>query len=764
MTENNNYQYTIGEPSMQWSGFRLNMDYTISASITDEIIGYAIYSDKQCQGGIISDGEINSSLMQLSNDSVRISLLLNPRNIHGARYVSYEDDFAVIGVCVRLWIDKASSFSSPRDNYVMMQADINGLTGIMGILEDKSLNWGIDIFRCDAKFKEIMYPVPSVTNGERFRLCLRPTTRTSDDGVYLGLIESFRFERDNVIQNAVGTHGTDRVTKVTCHRGSDLCVIDSVLSNKFFRSSGEVMAEGSVYLQFGYQKKGKHRSLRRSVQVELGSSMKMRSLYGYEVGEIVGQKPAVHFVNIEPNNQVYSAEVFRCNNGNVPISNKKSLNEGEQLKICIQPDQRATSAGVYISAIESFSYGRANDVKTQVAVDSYGRVANDGKTQVECSRDVNKCFVETALEDWFFVDDASLVVTGYVILQFGAHKQHRRANIIYKDLEESDDAWRRDSDWFAGRSQITAYFDIAGNNNVDKQGPLDDWKLSATHMKIIYASAAVVFGLIWLCCLAGCFFLCCKNQEKREEPKSKRTIQLKIKVQGRDNSRSTDARMESNSFYDDYDFDKPENANDENPIPGYSLNDRIVEYEKKEKQASDKKGKKAKLKQKDLSIHKHVAKKKRGAERRNSKKNIDKNESRSRGQTHKDNSLAVADTSGSRKGLATIECSDEEVSTPRQDDVCFEAEEHPGTEAFQEAVQQTLYSLGPSSYTPVVYKNIKRQLSGRRFYVCDDYNDESDDESDDDSTSKKNEWREVTKRELIDLFRKYYEDKKSQML
>jgi hypothetical protein len=93
---------------------------------------------------------------------------------------------------------------------------------------------------------------------------------------------------------------------------------------------------------------------------------------------------------------------------------------------------------------------------------------------------------------------------------------------------------------------------------------------------------------------------------------------------------------------------------------------------------------------------------------------------------------------------------DEDVNLPNDEDVCFEADEQPGTAAFLEAVRNSLKNSGPLAYSPKVYRQIKRQLPNRRFFVCDD-------------EDKPYEWREVTKSELIDLFWKYYEQVKSEM-
>ena len=44
-----------------------------------------------------------------------------------------------------------------------------------------------------------------------------------------------------------------------------------------------------------------------------------------------------------------------------------------------EQESEAIEAGVFINAIESFSYGRSNDETAQLALDSYGRVADGNK-------------------------------------------------------------------------------------------------------------------------------------------------------------------------------------------------------------------------------------------------------------------------------------------------------------------------------------------------------------------------------------------------
>jgi len=88
-------------------------------------------------------------------------------------------------------------------------------------------------------------------------------------------------------------------------------------------------------------------------------------------------------------------------------------------------------------------------------------------------------------------------------------------------------------------------------------------------------------------------------------------------------------------------------------------------------------------------------------------------------------------------------------SPPTDKDVCFDADEHPGTKAMHVAVDKCVKKYPYDEYTPEQYRHIKKQLIGRRFFVCD-----NDDEPD--------MWREVTKVELVELLRLEFEKRQSE--
>jgi hypothetical protein len=536
-------EFIIEDPTFVWDGFRLNIDYQISESIVAEKVTYDVVSDKDCEGGIIEQSEIETSLIEVSETSLRISLLLNPESIHSARYVTHHENYAIIGVCSRLWINKPDDKFEPvtanRDDYIMIKADLDDLDGVEDILEDKAKNWGVQVYRCDENYAKLTQP-PALRNGEKLRLCIKPTQKTLNDNVYLGTIKSFHFARDDVLQKSVATYGTDDVTDVlNCDPGSTMCIIESVLKNEFFYSPGEVKAEGVVFLQWG---KGEET---RKLRVDVNA----RSLYAwYEQGEIVSEKGGRFNLKVEPMEKTYKAEAFACDSNNKPIQDT-SLNSVDRVKMCIQPNEEARDAGVFINNLESFSYGLANDDKVQFAIDSFGRVANE-RTNANCATGASMCTVDSKLNDWFFAEDATMVATGYVVLQFGdgGNIQRRRAEIVSRDLQTLN---------FAGRSQVEAFFETIGRGpQVEKRNwfkdLFDEYELSETTLTILYIVAVVIIVLICLCCFAGCilFWFFGWFQRDRKEPSS--TPQdIRINIGGRSQSEFQDERSEAPSNYND---------------------------------------------------------------------------------------------------------------------------------------------------------------------------------------------------------------------
>ena len=552
-------KFVIQDPIFEWDGFRLNVDYPISSSIVAEQVTMDIVSDRDCEGGIIERFEIETDFTEVSETRVRLSLLMNPENIHAARYVFHHEKYEIVGVCARIWINKPEEdrfepHTADRRDYFWIEAELEDLKGIHDVLEDKTKFWGVDTYRCNESKQPLGDNAPAIRNGEKLRLCLKPTQRTIDDGVHIGAIKTFHFHRDDKIQKSVATYGTDKVTKVyDCDRGSDLCVIETVLKNDFFDSPGEVKAEGAIFMQYGYEPEERRElsgSLRTvTVPVKL-NNLDGRSLYNWwGDGEIVDELNTQTMIDIVPMEKTYKAEAFPCDENNNPIKQKK-LNSTSRLRLCIQPDEEARDEGVYVNSIESFSYALANDnTRVQEAIDFNGYVNDDDRTIVDCIAGSRICSVDSKLMDWFFDKSAKMVATGYAVLQFGNNsEERRRAEVVPRGLSVLN---------FAGRDQVEAFYDtIARSKSKDKSGMknwfeslFDRWDVSDTHMTILYIVAIVLFVLICLCCCAGMIFLFWYRRDSDPPKGGRQSIDIKINQGATDGEEDSDhqSRRYSNS-------------------------------------------------------------------------------------------------------------------------------------------------------------------------------------------------------------------------
>jgi hypothetical protein len=576
-----NDPYFIPQPSIHWNGFRLNIDYAISAAIGDSFLGHGIFSDKECTREIpdsdamdivlLTDSSLFSeeelSTLVEGTRLVRLTLLINPNEIRDVRFISFSDDKAVVSFSSRLWVKGSQETGADRIDFLMVEVDLDGATGILSLLPDESSNWGVDVFRCDAFLERTTNSSLPVKQGERVRICLTPNEATRNEGVYLSSIKYFDYERGGIVQNAVTPgqlSGDDGLTEILCKPGgTDLCAIDSVLYNEFFESPGQVQGTGLVFLQFGVLEHGQRYLRRKGVNIELAKENgRMRSLY--EQGDFIGEKTASYQVQVEPSNELFSAEAFRCNHKNERLTDSNAVSYGESVRICVQADERAREAGIFIRRIASFSFHQRDGANPQVAIDSSGKIGEDGKTLMICSRGEEMCSIKTVLANWFFLSNGLVEVTGNVVLQYGTQKQAQTTQIRHRGLQDYNSSGQDSDPGFAGTAEVTASFNVAFSSSASKN-PRLWWNSSPAYMKALYVLAIALCCLIIFCCIFGCIFFCC-HRRKGEAFVMNEIFDVHMRVIKDD---SVDARVDSKaSFYSDLEFDTDaeDNSSDEESI------------------------------------------------------------------------------------------------------------------------------------------------------------------------------------------------------
>ena len=89
-------------------------------------------------------------------------------------------------------------------------------------------------------------------------------------------------------------------------------------------------------------------------------------------------------------------------------------------------------------------------------------------------------------------------------------------------------------------------------------------------------------------------------------------------------------------------------------------------------------------------------------------------------------------------------------NSPRPRDVCFGKEVHPGTKDFRRVVKETAEKFNGDKYGPPIYKEMRTQLKGRKFYKMTKPAGGSD------GGNGGGTWTEVERNELIDRLRHAY--------
>lgn len=82
---------------------------------------------------------------------------------------------------------------------------------------------------------------------------------------------------------------------------------------------------------------------------------------------------------------------------------------------------------------------------------------------------------------------------------------------------------------------------------------------------------------------------------------------------------------------------------------------------------------------------------------------------------------------------------------PRDMDICYGSKSHPGTIALTEAVIKAMHKFSGKGWGPPVYKAIRNDLQGRRFFIRPDRN---------------SPWREASPEERVEFTAELFELKR----
>jgi hypothetical protein len=121
-------------------------------------------------------------------------------------------------------------------------------------------------------------------------------------------------------------------------------------------------------------------------------------------------------------NEVYQVEAYQCNALNDPITT--TFNQGQVIRICVTPTSDASTDGVTMRDVQSFTFTRGEI--SQIAVENNDSAGN-GLTSLTCIEGAAVCWFETLLKAEFYDSPGQVAGGGIATMRFGQPARRLRA-------------------------------------------------------------------------------------------------------------------------------------------------------------------------------------------------------------------------------------------------------------------------------------------------------------------------------------------------
>eukprot|EP00934_Nitzschia_sp_Nitz4_P000058 Nitzschia sp. Nitz4//scaffold31_size150131//120675//123552//NITZ4_002848-RA/size150131-augustus-gene-0.23-mRNA-1//-1//CDS//3329547719//58//frame0 len=535
--------WVISEADISYSGMTLSLAHTVQDQVRSTDVSIQVFRDNNCLYEI--DESTNDYLIvDVINDStpfgdgsgtrtMTVRYAINPRNVRDSRIVSYVDSNTIISFCTRFNLedpDEPGVVANYKDTFISARADITDALEILDLIEDESGNFAVEAFECDEDNVEITNPTPKA-QGDSIRICVQPDAATQEYSVAMKSINSITLTRGDVSQKLIVPDGVIRDTQSTqssCIPGTTTCFVQSVISNNFYYSQGNVTATGIAWIQFAAtqnrQRRLKQAPIRlrspRESRLETTTTMEDEQYHrkAFVAGQYIGDRDFSMTFQVDPSGTAWTAEAFLCSGRNVALTGSelaRARNEDDAIRVCIAPSEEALSRGVYIRKISSFYFEQGDEI--QFAVEPSGDQGDD--SFFICTAGQTMCVIKTFLESRFFDEDIPVSGYGDILLQYGTDMEvTRRARVLWRD-----EGGRRLEDTiadsgYAGRSTVSVSFDIdptyvPSSGKTWREKATEWWKENPLILRIVYVLVVVVAFFVILCFL---WVLFCGNPLQRK--------------------------------------------------------------------------------------------------------------------------------------------------------------------------------------------------------------------------------------------------------
>lgn len=390
--------------------------------------------------------------------------------------------------------------------------------------------------------------------------------------------------------------------------------------------------------------------------------------------------------HLQSSNPRVIAEAFECDDNMENIQDTTTPRKiGHEIRICIQPNRPTRNRKVVMRSIDEFTFYKNFGSTMQTVIEN--RVETETHlTLLMCTPGQTVCSFKTRMLDEFFYSKGNATGSGTVSMEYADTSDRRilTGSIGFRKTQVSTVAGG-----YAGSNGVTVLVPVEGvprPKDVVVEGEEDIsswWETSPTWLKVL-SILAILLTLLLLCCLCG---LCCFAVRSRIADEAKKEEEEKEEAE---EDRALDEEyMDTTSSREQDDGIRISVAGPRNSVWN--------EYE--------------------------------SADFKTTEFNSDHQSSRR------------------SANAGRISAYDDVTDIPTDNDVCFDADDHPGTIKMKAAIHTTIQKYPDDDYSPSIYRHIKRQMPDRRFFICDDEN-------------QPDKWREIAKKELVELLRREFTDVK----
>jgi len=222
---------------------------------------------------------------------------------------------------------------------------------------------------------------------------------------------------------------------------------------------------------------------------------------------ISGQEVMARKKNVETSDDQLFLEAFVCDEGGNRPSLAVPFNQGDAVRICIQPTKQAAEVGFRMKGIEKFYF--IQGVISQSAVLN-AEVSSNMLTVLECQPGAIQCWFETMLFSHFYQysADGTVVGNGEATLQWGGEGVDRRLQfelvselvrveeIDANELVEIEEGERLLRERISKKSMQVPFFRVLADTGRERPRLVADVRAEAMAQLIVLVSLVMIFCVV----------------------------------------------------------------------------------------------------------------------------------------------------------------------------------------------------------------------------------------------------------------------------